>query len=161
MYKDDQWYRKLVRDVEEHRSDFTAKQWQKYRMEFMLRLALRIKDASDACETCRDFQHTLTRLEEEFLELPGSKAQRSYQDQQLRLMGEHFAKTHHLTPPRYYLRLYAYYGLIAGMLAGIILGLMALGNGIYLPAGTVAGLLLGGLYGNAEDTRANRERRTI
>ncbi len=161
MYKDDLWYRKLVKDIQEHRPDFNEKQWRTYQVEFMLRIALRVKEASDACPTCRGFQHTLTRLEEEFPELPESKAQRHYQAQQLRLMAEHFVKAHRLVPPRYYVRLYAYYGLIAGLLAGIAIGFLVLNNGIYLPAGAVAGLILGGLYGSGEDTRANRERHQI
>lgn len=161
MYKDDLWYRKLVKDIEEHRPDFTAKQWRSYQVEFMLRVALRVKDSSDACQTCRSFQHTLTRLEEELQELPGSKAQRHYQFQQLRLMGEHFVRAHRLVPPQYYARLGASYGLIAGLLFGIAMGFLVLNNGLYLPLGAVIGLILGGLYGGTEDTRANREHRLI
>ncbi len=161
MYKDDLWYRKLVRDIEEHRSDFTEKQWRRCQVEFMLRVALRVKDSSDACETCRGFQHTLTRLEEELQELPESKAQRHYQFQQLRLMGEHFVRAHRLVPPQYYMRLGANYGLSAGLLLGIAVGFLVLNNGLYLPLGAVVGMALGGLYGSTEDTRANRERRLI
>lgn len=161
MYKDDLWYRKLVRDIEEHRSDFTEKQRRKYQIDFMLCVALRIKEASDGCATCRDFQHTLTRMEEEFLELPGSKAQRHYQIQQLRLMAEHFVKAHRLAPAQYYTRLYANYGLIAGLFFGIIVGFFVLNNGIYLPVGMIVGLLLGSLYGSGEDTRVKREHRLI
>lgn len=161
MYKDDLWHKKLIKDIEEHRTDFTAKQWRQYQVELMLRIAQRVRDFSDACETCRDFQHTLTRLEEEFLELPGSKAQRHYQIQQLRLMGAHFVKAHRLVSPQYYRDLYGYYGLIAGVLAGIALGFLVLNNGLYLPIGAVAGWILGGLYGRGEDNRAQRERRLL
>ncbi len=161
MYKDNLWYRKLVRDIEEHRSDFTEKQRRKYQIDFMLCVAARIKDFSDACETCRGFQHTLTRMEEEFPELPGSKAQRHYQIQQLRLMAEHFVKAHRLAPAQYYAHLYANYGLIAGLLFGIIVGFFVLNNGIYLPVGAVVGLILGNLSGSAEDARVKREHRLI
>ena len=161
MYKDDLWYRKLVRDIEEHRADFTDKQRRKYQIDFMLRVAARIKETSDACETCRSFQHILTRLEEEFPELPGSKAQRHYQVQQLRLMAEHFVKAHRLAPAQYYTRLYLNYGVIAGMLFGIVVGLLVLNNVLYLPIGVAAGLLLAGVYGKSEDARVKRERRLI
>ena len=44
MYKDDLWYRKLARDIEEHRADFTDKQWRAYQIDLMLRIALRVKE---------------------------------------------------------------------------------------------------------------------
>ena len=161
MYKDDLWYRKLTRDIEEHRADFTDKQLRAYQIDLMLRLALRIKEASDACETCRNFQRTLSRLEEEFPELSDSKAQRHYQKQQLRLMVEHFVKAHRLAPAQYYIHLYANYGFIVGLLLGIIVGLPMLNNGLYLPLGAVAGLILGVALGSSVDARVKREQRML
>jgi hypothetical protein len=161
MYKDELWYRKLVRDIEEHRPDFTDKQLRVYQVDLMLRTALRVKDASDTCETCRDFQRTLSRMEEEFQELPESKAQRHYQAQQLRLMAEHFVKAHRLAPPRYYTRLYANYGIVAGLLFGIGVGLLVLNNGLYLPLGVIVGVGLGAAYGSSEDASVKREHRLI
>lgn len=161
MYKDELWYRQLVRDIEAHQADFTAKQQRAYQMDFVLRIALRVKEASDACETCRGFQSTLSRLEEELPELPGSKAQRHYQAQQLRLIAEHFVKAHRLAPAQYYTRLYANYGFITGLLFGIAVGLLVLNNGLYVPAASVAGLLLGIVLGGILDARVKREQRII
>lgn len=161
MYKDDIWHRKLVQAVDEHRQDFTQKQQRKYQIEFMLRIAKRVKESSDGCETCRSLQHTLTRLEAEFQELPGSKAQRRYQVEQLGEMAEHFVKAHRLAPPVYYTRQYVRYGLIGGLLIGILLGFVIFGNGIYLPLAVIVGLLLGWAYGSAEDVKMKNERRLI
>ena len=161
MYKDDIWYRKLTQAVDEHRPDFTKKQLQKFAIDFMMRIAWRVKDYSDSCETCRSFQHALTRLEEEFSELPDSKAQRQYQTKQLREMAVHFASVHRLAPPRYYLLKYLRYGLIAGLLAGIILGFMVLNDGVYVLIGTAVGLVLGGLFGSTEDAKVRNEHRLI
>jgi hypothetical protein len=58
-------------------------------------------------------------------------------------------------------RLYATYGLIAGWLLGIALGFLIFNNGFYLLIGAVAGLILGGVLGSGEDTRAKHERRLI
>jgi hypothetical protein len=161
MYKDDIWHRKLVQAVNEHRHDFSEKQTRKYQIELMLRIAQRVKDSSDGCEICRSFQHTLTRLEEEFQELPGSKAQRRYQVEQLREMAEHFVKAHRLAPSAYYTRQFIRYGLIGGLLIGIVLGFLVLGNGIYLPLAVIAGLVLGWVSGTAEDARVKNEHRLI
>lgn len=161
MYKDDLWYRKLTRDIEEHRADFIDKQWRAYQIDLMLRIALRVKEASDACETCRGFQHTLNRMEEEFPELPESKAQRHYQAQQLRLMAEHFVKTHRLSPPKYYTRLCTNYGIVAGLLLGIVVGLLMLNNGLYLLLGALLGGIFGVAYGVSEDASVKRNHRLI
>jgi len=161
MYKDEMWYRKLARNIEESRPNFTDKQQRAYQIDLMLRVALRVKETSDTCETCRSFQHTLNRMEEEFPELPGSKAQRQYQAQQLRLMTDHFVKAHQFAPPGYYTRLYARYGLVAGLLLGVVVGLLALNNGLYLPLAVIAGVGMGAAYGASEDANVKRNRRTL
>jgi hypothetical protein len=161
MYKDELWYRQLIRDIEAHRLDFTDKQLRTYQIDLMLRIALRVKESSDACETCRSFQQTLSRMEEEFPDLPGSKAQCHYQIQQLRLMTEHFVKAHRLAPAQYYARLYANYGFVVGLLFGIAVGLLVLNNGLYLPVASVAGLILGATSGGIADARVKREQRVI
>ena len=161
MYKDELWYRQLIRDIEEHRLDFTDKQLRAYQVDLMLRLALRIKETSDTCETCRSFQSALSRLEEDLPELPGSRAQCHHQAQQLRLVTEHFVKAHRLAPAQYYTRLYANYGFVTGLLFGIAVGLLVWGNGLYLPVASVAGLILGVVYGSSVDARVKREKRLI
>ena len=65
MYKDEMWYRNWSRAVDAHKEDMTDKQWQKFNIVLMLKLGRRVKDFSDKCKTCRDYQHPLTRLEEE------------------------------------------------------------------------------------------------
>lgn len=161
MYKDELWYRQLTRDIEEHCLDFTEKQVHAYQVDLLLRLALRIKEAADACETCRSFQSILSRLAEELPQLPASKAQCHYQAQQLRLIVEHFVKAHRLAPAHYYGRLYANYGFITGLLLGIAVGLLVLNNGLYLPVASVAGFGLGGLLGHSVDARVKHEQRII
>jgi hypothetical protein len=161
MYKDDLWYRHFSEDVEEHLPDFTEKQQRKYKIELLLHTAKRVRDFSDGCGTCRGFQHTLTRLEEEIQELPDSKAQRQYQVEQLRRMAEHFVREHRLAPPNYYTRKYATYGLVAGLLGGFVIGVLILGNFLYLPAGLMLGLAGGMMYGVAEDATVENEHRRI
>jgi len=161
MYKDELWYRQFIRDIEQHRSDFTDRQLHAYQIDLMLRLALWIKEASDACETCRSFQSALSRLAEELPELPGSKAQCHHQVQQLRLIVEHLVKAHRLAPAQYYTRLYANYGFITGLLFGIAVGLLVMNNGLYVPVAAIAGLILGVVFGSSVDARVKRERRLI
>lgn len=156
MYKDEIWYRKLEDELDEHRDDFDEKQWKKYQLDQLLKVANRVRTLSDGCETCRSYQHLLTRMEEEVQELPDSKAQRQYQREQLYEMAKHFVAEHRLAPPNFFLRKYLRLGLIIGGVVGFV-AMVLVGNLLLLPLG----LLLGGggaaLYGWTEDQRHERK----
>jgi hypothetical protein len=160
MYRDEIWYRKWEEDVDEHREEFTEKQWRKFRMEQLVRSANRVRQYSDECETCKGYQETLTRLEEELQELPGSKAQRQWQKEQLQEMGAHFVEVHNVAPPNYYLRKWLKSGLIAGAVVGVI-ATIVVGNLLLFPVVFLGGGALAALYGWSEDQRIQREHRLV
>lgn len=160
MYRDEMWYRKLVQDVDEHRGQLSEKQWAKYQIDLLLRLAARVRDNSERCETCRGFQHPLTRLEEELQELPDSRAQRDYQAGALAQMAEHFVAEHRLAPPGYYVRKWLRYGIWGGLGMGIA-ALLFTGYLIALPAGIVIGAAAAWLLGSTEDGKVKQERRHL
>jgi len=160
MYKDEIWYRKLEQAITDRRDSLTDKQWSKYQVDLLLKVANRVRTLSDECEVCRGYQHTLIRLEEEFAELPGSKAQRQYQAEQLVLMSKHMAVQHQLATPGFYLRKWLRVGLIAGAVVGFV-AMLVVGNLLLLPGGLVAGALLAAAYGAGEDQKVEREHRRI
>ncbi|MBN1248434.1 MAG: hypothetical protein JXC32_12300 [Anaerolineae bacterium] len=160
MYKDEIWYRKLELAINDRQDDFTDKQWRKYQVDHLLKVANRVRETSEDCEVCQSYQHTLTRLEEEFAELPGSKAQRQYQSQQLREMGQHFVKAHNLAPPGYFLRHWLRTGLIGGVLVGLV-AMVVFGNLLLLPGGVAVVGGAAALYGMTLDQKAEREHRLI
>ncbi len=160
MYKDEIWFRKLEAAVEAQREALTAKQWTKYRIDYVLKVANRIREFSESCEVCQGYQHTLTRLEEEFPELPGSKAQRQYQGAQLRRIEEHFVVAHRLAPPGFFLRKWLRTGVFVGLGAGLVSTIVT-GSLILLPLTALATAALGALYGWVEDQRFQRGRRLI
>lgn len=160
MYKDEIWYRKLEQAVDTRRDSFTDEQWKKFGVDYLLRVANRVREFSDSCETCKAYQHTLQRLEEELQELPGSKAQRQYQTGQLDEIGQHFAAEHRLAPPRYFVRRWLRYGLISGLVLGFI-GMLMVGYLILFPAATLALTAAGALYGHTQDQKCLRARRVV
>jgi hypothetical protein len=160
MYKDEIWYRKLEQAVDEHRESLTEKQWRKYNIDGLLRVANRVRQFSDDCDTCQSYQHALTRLEEEFQELPDSKAQRQYQADQLQEMATHFVNAHQIAPPGYFLRKWLRRGLIAGAVVGFA-ALIVVGNLLLLPLAIIAGAAVTALYGWSEDQKVTREHRLI
>lgn len=161
MYKDDQWYQAWAEAVEIRQEEFTAKQNQRYQIDLMMRIARRVRDHSDRCERCREYQHTLTRLEEELQELPDSKAQRQWQRQKLNKIGQHYVEQHNLAPPGYYTRQGLKYGLLIGAALGVLVGLIVLGNALYLPAFTALGVLGGLMFGSGQDANVKRNHRQI
>lgn len=161
MYKDDLWYTHFTRAIEERKSQFSDKQQTQYQIDFMLRLARRVRDGSDRSETCRGFQHTLTRLEEEMGELPGSKAQRQYHRKMLADMSEYFVKHYRLAPPKYYAHKGALYGLVIGIVLGAMANFLIISPIPLFLVGGLIGLLFGILSGSLADQRAAQEGRVI
>jgi hypothetical protein len=161
MYKDEMWFRNWSRAVDEHKDDMTSKQWEKFHIKYMLRLGQRIKDFSDGCKTCREYQHPLTRLEEELQELPGSKAQRQYQTQVLNTITDHMVKEHRIAPSNYYLKKMLKYGIVVGLVIGIIVTFFVTRNLLHLPVAIILGAALSELYGYAEDNRIKQEHRIL
>jgi len=160
MYKDEIWYRKLEQALDERRDAFTDKEWGKYNIEGLRKVANRVRQFSESCPTCTGYQHTLTRLEEELQELPDSKAQRQYQAEQLKEMGAHFVQEHELAPPKWFFRKYLRLGLIAGSIIGF-LAMLVVGNLLLFPLGLAVGAGAMALYGRSEDAKIEREHRLI
>ena len=160
MYKDDIWYRKFEQSVENRRDSFSDKQWAKLDLPYLLKVADRVRELSDNCETCRGYQHTLTRLEEELQELPGSKAQRQYQAAQLDEIGRHFVAAHRLAPPRFFFKRWLKYGLFAGIGIGFV-AMLVVGYLVLFPLGIALFTGLGALYGYSADQKYARERRVV
>ncbi len=161
MYKDEMWYRSWSRAVDEHKEELTTKQWEKYNIDTMLKLGHRAKDFADSCQTCRGFQHPLTRLEEEMRELPGSKAQRQYQAKYLATITEHMVKEHRIAPPNYHMNKMLKSGLVIGVVIGFIVTFFVTGNLFHFPIAVVLGVILAELYGFAEDNRIKQEHRLL
>jgi hypothetical protein len=160
MYRDEIWYRKLELALNERQDDFTDKQWHRFQAEYLLKMANRVRETSEACEICQSYQHTLTRLEEEFAELPDSKAQRQYQAEQLREMGKHFVKAHNLAPPRYFLAHWIRLGLIGGIVVGLV-ATIVIGNLLLFPTAIVLIGAAAAIYGLTLDQKYEREHRLI
>lgn len=160
MYKDELWYRELERAVEQHRDLFTDKQWSRYRIDYLLRVANRVREFSEACETCKAYQHILTRLEEELQELPDSKAQRQYQTEQLWTISAHFVAEHRLAPPRFFLISWLRYGVYAGLAIGFVT-MLIVGSLLLLPVTVLAFAGIGAISGWVMDQKFVREQRLI
>ena len=161
MYKDEMWYRNWSRAVEEHKENMTDKQWVKYNIKYMLSVGKRVKDFSEGCQTCRGYQHSLTRLEEELQELPDSKAQRQYQNKMLAEMTEHMVKHHRIAPPNYFTRKMLKYGIYLGLVVGLGVTLFVTRNFLHIPIAITLGIALALAYGYAEDNRIKHEHRLL
>jgi hypothetical protein len=160
MYKDEIWHRKFEQAVVNRRDLFSDKQWTKFDLDYLLKVANRVRELSDSCETCRAYQQTLTRLEEELQELPNSKAQRQYQAGQLDEIGRHFIAAHKIAPPRFCLKRWLKIGLFAGLGIGFV-AMLVVGDLLLFPLAIVALTAAGALYGYSEDQKFARTGRVI
>jgi hypothetical protein len=100
-------------------------------------------------------------LEEEMRELPDSKAQRQYQMKMLGTITDHMVKEHRVAPPNYHVKKMLRYGLILGVVTGVIVTFFVTGNLLHIPVAIVLGIAIAALYGYTEDSRIKQEKRTL
>ena len=155
------WRRETIRALETKQRDFEQKQIEAYRLPLLQRCARRIEELSRHCETCRQFQHDVTRLVEEMHHLPDSKAQRRHQLEEIRRFTRHLRKAHDLTTKRYWISQGLNYGTILGMGAGLGLDLFIFQNGLALVAGMAIGVLGGTIVGMLLANRAEEREQIV
>ncbi len=156
MYKHNLWYQQFTRAVEKRQETFTEQQIKKFQLPLLLRLAQRVAEFSEKCETCRGYQQILTRLEEEMGELPTSQAQRQYQKRQIQAQAAHFRQAHGLYTPGYFAVTGLTLGLSLGSAVGILLGLIVLQNPAFLGLGIGGGLAVGYGVGSSRDAQVKQ-----
>lgn len=151
------WYRETVKALQGKQRVFDEKQLKAYQLSLLQRSAERIAEFSHRCETCRDFQHDITRLVEEMQHLPESKAQRRHQISEIRKFTAHLRKEHDLTTKRYWVSQGLNYGALLGMGVGLGLDLVVFQNGLALVTGMATGVLLGTIAGMLLANRAEQQ----
>ena len=94
-------------------------------------------------------------------ELPGSKAQRQYQQEMIQRFARHFREAHSLFLPGYYTSTGITWGGALGLIVGAAAGLFIFDGVLYAGIGLVLGLLVGFAFGSSMDAKVKRERRLV
>ena len=154
MEASSEWYNHIVEEINLHKVTLTKKEYKKYKLDLLLRIAQRVDGFSSICGECQLFQQEITRLTEDLRNLSlMSKENRKSYFKTLGTVTKHLQKQHKLVTAGYYLGI----GMAIGTGVGVALG-AALGNpGI----GPGVGVALGVSVGAYLDKKAKKEGRVI
>ena len=150
-----EWYNRTVKEISPYKDTLSKKDYKKYKLDLLLRLAKRVEEFYSYCGECQTFQGEITRLAQELsllIQMPSKESHRSY-NKAISNIVKHLQKTHKLVSAGHYMGI----GLAIGVGIGTAIG-AALGNpGIGPAIGTAIGLAIGSYL----DKKAKKEGRVI
>ena len=152
------WYEDIAKEIGRLKDWLSQKDYKKYKLDLLLRIAGRVDVFSAACSECQAFQPEIKRLVQDlnnFAQLPKqvAKEERKRYFRQISDMVKHLQKQHKLVTEGYYMGI----GIAIGMAVSAGIG-TALGNP---GAGTGIGIALGLVIGKYLDNKAKKEGRVI
>lgn len=149
------WTTQMVLQVDEKLKDARPADLRFFRVDEFKRNIRRTDDNARSCPDCNREKINIAQVVkkiEEAINVPG-QARREY-DRLINRMAAHMQKQHGYHTPYYFTYRFAFYGLVAGMAAGLLLmAAFSDMNWALFPAGTSLGLLAGYLHGGTKDRK--------
>ena len=149
------WYNKIVREISPYKDSLSKKDYKKYKLDLLLRVAKRVDGFSYTCGECQVFQQEITRLTQDLgnlIQIPDKEKRKSYL-KAINNIIKHLRKQHKLVTAGYYLGICMSIGTGVGIAIGAALGNPGIGPAI--------GIALGVAVGSYLDRKAKKEGRVI
>ena len=148
------WYNRVVQEINLHENVLNKKDYKKYKLDFLLRLATRIDSFSSLCGKCQMLQPEITRLTGDLQNISlMSKENRKSYFKTIGNITKHLQKQHKLVTAGHYLGICISIGTGVGVAIGAALGNPGIGPAI--------GIALGVAVGSYLDRKAKKEGRVI
>jgi len=149
------WYNRIVKEISSYQDTLSKRDFKKYKLDLLLRVAKRVDDFSTICGECQMSQPEIMRLTQglgNLIQIPSKEERKSY-FKTINDIIKHLQKQHKLVTKGQYMGI----GVAIGAGIGVALG-AALGNpGIGPAIGTAIGVAIG----LAMDAKAKKEGRVI
>ncbi|MFC1943420.1 hypothetical protein ACFLWO_02430 [Chloroflexota bacterium] len=149
------WYNKIVREINSYKDTLSKKDYKKYKLDLLLRIAKRVDDFSSYCGECQMFQPEITRLAEDLgnlIQIPNKEERKGYL-KTINNMVKHLQKQHKLVSEGQYVGI----GLAIGAGIGTALGAALDNTGVGTAMGTGIALAIGRYL----DNKAKNEGKVI
>ena len=148
------WYNHINEEINLQKDLLTKKDYKKYKLDLLLRLAGRVDSFSAICGQCQTFQLEITQLTEVLRNLYlMSKEKRKSYFKTISIITKHLQKEHKLVTEGYYVGIAMAIGTGIGVAIGAALKNAGIGPGI--------GIALGLIVGSYLDKKAKKEGRVI
>lgn len=161
MENNNDWYIDIVKEIDGHKDKFSTRDYKKYKLDLLLRVAKRVASFSADCVECQNFQGEITKLAEDLGNLvQASKEERKSYFKMINSILKHFHKRHKLITEGENFAILIGIGIIFGSGAGSTfgIGLDNIGMGAGIGAGIAIGVAIIGIY---LDAKAKKEGRVI
>ena len=147
-------YIDIVKEINKHKDNFSKRDYKKYRLDLLIRMAKRVVSFSADCNECQKFEREIKKRAEGLANLTqSSQEERKSYLNTIRNISNHLQKHHKLIAEGYYIGVGGGIGLVLGAAIGLALDNIVLGPGL--------GLVLGAAIGSAMDAKAKKEGKVI
>ncbi len=149
------WYNRTEREINSYKDTLSKKDYKKYKLDLLLRIAGRVDGFSSVCGECQMFQSEITGLVQNLanlLQMPNKESRKSY-FKTINGITKHLQKQHKLATEGQYMGI----AMIISGGAGTALGTALDNSGI----GTAIGIAIGLGVGRYLDDKAKKEGRII
>jgi len=148
------WYNRIVKEISPHKDSLSKKDYKKYKLDLLLRVAKRVDDFSSYCGECQMFQQEITRLTGDLQNISlMSKENRKSYFKTIGNITKHLQKQHKLVTAGHNIGIWIGIGMGIGVAIGAALGNPGIGPAI--------GVALGVAVGSYLDRKAKKEGRVI
>ncbi len=150
------WYDDIAKQISLYKDSLNKKDYKKYKLDLLLRVATRVDSFSSGCGECQMFQSEISGLVEDInyvINMSMSKEKRQSYSKRLNNIVKHLQKQHKLVTEGQYLGI----GLALGTAIGVAIGAGSDNVGVGIPIGIGIGIAIGaGL-----DAKAKKEGKVI
>ena len=149
------WYNRIIKKISSYKDTLSKKDYKKYKLDLLMRVARRVDGFSAYCGQCQLFQQDITGLTTELgllTQMPSKEGVKSY-SKKISSMVKHLQKQHKLVSEGHYMGIGAGMGVAIGTALGAAMDNTGAGTGI----GTTIGIAVGSYL----DNKAKKEDRII
>lgn len=150
------WYGHIAKEISLYNNTLNKKDYKKYKLDLLLRVARRVEDFSATCAECQTFKQDITGLLQEIGYVVGmamSREKRKSYFKRINIIIKHLQKQHKLVSEGYYIGI----GTAIGTGIGVAIGAATDNVGVGTPIGMAIGLAIGSYL----DRKAKKEGRVI
>lgn len=149
------WYNRIDREISSYKDTLSKKDYKKYKLDLLLRVAKRVDSFSPACGECQLFQQEITRLTQDLgnlVQMPNKESRKSYL-KTINNIVKHLQKGHKLVTEGQNMG----HWIAIGSGIGVAIGAGADNVGVGIPIGIAIGLAIGRYL----DAKAKKEGKVI
>lgn len=160
MENHNEWYNDTVKEIGRHKDKFSKRNYKKYKLDLLLRMAKRVVSFSADCVECQAFQGEITKRAKDLGNLVhASKEERKSYLKMINSIRKHLQERHKLIAEGENLGIWIGIGVAIGVAIGSGMSIVSGVDSVSIGAGI--GIAIGSAIGSYLDAKAKKEDKVI